>query len=75
MFSTESVWKIVKIEIEKIMNIKNGSNKKIMFSRPLEKHVLGIRNYVLDTDIVETKFFYKNNALELNLMIENMFKI
>ena len=31
----------VKIEIEKFIKIKNGSNKKIVFSRPLEKYVLG----------------------------------
>ena len=36
-----NVWKIVIIKIEKIMKIKKGSNKKIVFSRPLEKYVLG----------------------------------
>ena len=41
VFSTESVWKIAIVKIEKIMKIKNGSNKKIVFSRPLEKYVLG----------------------------------
>ena len=32
---------IEKFKIEKIMKIKKGSNKKIVFSRPLEKYVLG----------------------------------
>ena len=40
VFSTKNVWKIVKINIEKIMKIKKGSNKKIVFSRPLENYVL-----------------------------------
>ena len=46
VFSTDNVWKIVKIKIEKIMKIKKGSNKKIVFSRPLEKCVLGNQNCV-----------------------------
>ena len=40
IFSTETVWKLKKFKIEKIMNFKKGSNKKIVFSRPLEKYVL-----------------------------------
>ena len=40
VFSTENVWKLVKIKIDKIMKIKKRSNKKIVFSRPLDKYVL-----------------------------------
>ena len=36
----EDVWKLAILKIDKIMKIKNGSNKKIVFSRPLEKYVL-----------------------------------
>ena len=39
VFSTEIVQKIEKLEIEKIMKIKKGSNKKIVFSQPLENYV------------------------------------
>ena len=38
---TESVQKVAIFIIEKIMKIKKGSNKKIVFSRPLENYVLG----------------------------------
>ena len=41
VFSTEIVWKIEKFKIEKIMKIKKGSNKKIVFSQPLENYVMG----------------------------------
>ena len=74
VFSTESVWKMMIFENEKITKIKNGSNKKIVFSRPLEKYVLDKKNYIWDTDFVETKFFYKNHVLELNFKIKNMSK-
>ena len=40
VFSTEIVWKMIILEIKKIMKIKKGSNKKIVFSRPLENYVL-----------------------------------
>ena len=74
MFSTEIVWKIEKFKIEKIMKIKKGSNKKIVFSRPLENYVMDIQIIVLDMYFVETKFLYKNHVLDLNLKNENMFK-
>ena len=41
VFSTEIVWKIEKSKIEKIMKIKKGLNKIIVFLRPLEKYVAG----------------------------------
>ena len=40
VLSTVIVWKMIILEIKKIMKIKKGSNKKIVFSRPLEKYVL-----------------------------------
>ena len=40
VFLTDNVWKIVKIKIEKTMKIKKGSNKKIVFSQPLEHYVV-----------------------------------
>ena len=40
VFLTEIVWKIVIFKIEKIMKIKNGSNKKIVFLWPLENYIL-----------------------------------
>ena len=46
VFSMENVCKVVKIKTEKIMKFKNGSNKKIVFSQPLEKYVLGNKKYV-----------------------------
>ena len=45
-----------------------------MISRPLEKYVLDKQNYVRDTGFAETKFFYKNLVLDLNLEYENMSK-
>ena len=40
VLSTVIVWKMIILEIKKIMKIKKGSNKKIVFSWPLEKYVL-----------------------------------
>ena len=48
--------------------------KKIVILRPLEKYVLDKQNYVRDTGFAETKFFYKNLVLDLNLEYENMSK-
>ena len=45
-----------------------------MISQPLEKYVLDKQNYVRDTGFAETKFFYMNLILELNLEYENMSK-
>ena len=46
VFSTEIVLKLVIFEFVKIMKIQNGSNKKIVFSRPLEKYVVGKQIYL-----------------------------
>ena len=72
VFLMEKVWKLVKIETEKILKNKMGQIKKIVFSGPLEKYVLNKKNCVCDMYFAETKFFYKNYVLDLNLKNEYM---